>query len=130
MAVWWTSIVGILIIGWILSEIFMDLFQPSGSGSLSGFIGRWLFQISKSVPSTMRVSGPLAIVVVISCWALLLAAGFALVYWARFPQGFSVPEQESYDAFRRFWTVLYFSLSSLTTLGSGALAPAVVGYAL
>jgi hypothetical protein len=79
MAAIWTSTLGIFIVAWTLREIFMDLFQPSGTGSLSPFVGRRLFQIAKLTPSKLRLAGPLSIVVVIFCWALLLAAGFAFI---------------------------------------------------
>jgi hypothetical protein len=123
MAVWWTSIVGIVIICWTLREIFRDLFQPSETGTLSSFVSRQMFRISKCAPSTMRMVGPLSIVVVIFCWTFAIAAGFALIYWGRFPQAFRAPSHESHEAVGRFWTVLYFSLASLTTLGSGEVAP-------
>jgi hypothetical protein len=112
MAVWWTSIVGILIISWTLREIFRDLFQPSATGSLSSLLAHWLFQGSKLVPSTMRVAGPLCIVIVVFCWTFAVAAGFALIYWGRFPQAFQVPNEESHQGIGRFWTLLYFSLAS------------------
>lgn len=71
----------------------------------------------------MRAAGPLSIVIVISCWACLVAAGFAFLYWARFPQAFHASTRESHEALGRFWAVLYFSLASLTTLASGDLVP-------
>lgn len=120
---WWSSIAGILIISWTLREIFRDLFQPSATGSLSSFLAQWLFRGSKLLPSTMRAAGPLCIVIVIFCWTFAVAAGFALIYWGRFPQAFHVETQESHEAIGRFWTVLYFSLASLTTLGAGGLEP-------
>jgi Ion channel len=123
VATFWTSALGIVIIGWTLREVFMDLFQPSGSGSLSLFLGRRVFQVSKRFPGSLRVAGPLNIVVVISCWALLLASGFALFYWGRFPQAFRSSVSPPHNPISRFSTALYFSLSSLTTLASGELAP-------
>lgn len=71
----------------------------------------------------MRLVGPLSIVAVIVCWTFAVAAGFALVYWGRFPHAFRSPSRESHEAMGRFWTVLYFSLASLSTLGSGEVAP-------
>lgn len=127
MALWCTSIVGIIIIAWALREIFRDLFQPTGSGSLSSFVARWLFRLSKHAPSTMRIAGPLSIVVVIFAWTFATAAGFALIYWGRFPQSFHSAATESHEPVGRFWTVLYISLASLTTLSSGEIAPQGAG---
>lgn len=123
MATWWTSAIGIVMIAWTLREIFRDLFQPSASGSLSSFVSRHMFRLSKRAPSTMRVVGPLSIVVVIFCWTFAVAAGFALIYWGRFPQAFHASSQETQDSLGKFWTVLYFSLSSLTTLAAGEVSP-------
>jgi len=123
MVPWTTSIVGVLIVVWTLREVFLDLFQPSGSGSLSAFLGRAIFQLSKHVPSTMRVSGPLCIVVVIACWAFLVAAGFALIYWSSFPYAFHLAEQQAPGIQNKLWAVLYFSLGSLTTLSSAEIVP-------
>lgn len=123
MAIWWTSILGVLMIAWTLREIFRDLFQPSTTGSLSSFVARHMFQSSKRIPATMRASGALCIVFVVFCWTFAVSAGFALIYWGRFPESFQVPPRETHQAMGRFWTVLYFSLASLTTLGSGQLQP-------
>ncbi len=68
-------------------------------------------------------AGPLAIVSVILCWAALITIGFALIFWGRFPAGFAHVSSEQRDAFGRFWRVLYFSLASLTTLGSTEFSP-------
>jgi hypothetical protein len=118
-----TSILGLVVVVWALWETFQDLFQPSGSGSLSSFVGRRLFQIARRVRWMLPVAGPLSVVVVIACWAALVAAGFALIYWGRSPGAFSADATEPRDALGRFAAVLYFSLATLTTVGSGSLAP-------
>jgi Ion channel len=123
MAAFWTSALGLLIVCWTLREIFRDLFQPSGTGTLSSFLGKQIFELSKRFRPLMSVAGPLSVVVVIACWAILVAAGFALIYWARYPSAFNGTGGDKQDAFGRFWTVLYFSLSTMTTVGSGQLAP-------
>ena len=119
----WTSLVGIFLIAWTLREIFTDLFQPSGSGSLSSFVGKQLFRLAQRMRWMMRSAGPLSIVIVITTWALLVTVGFALVYWARFPQAFTVPPPGVRDKLGKVWVVLYFSLTSLTTLAAGEIVP-------
>jgi hypothetical protein len=123
MEAFWTSVAGICLIAWTLREIFMDLFQPSGSGSLSSFIAKQLFRMARHMHWMMRSAGPLSIVVVITTWALLVTVGFALVYWARFPQAFTISLPGPRDKVGKGWVVLYFSLASLTTLASGEIMP-------
>src|SRR4051812_41866220 len=103
--------------------MFRDLFQPSQSGALSSILGRRLFRVSRWARWMLPIAGPLTIVAVISCWAFLIAIGFALIYWSRFPQAFQNAQAEQHGRVDRFWAVLYFSLASLTTLASGQLSP-------
>ncbi len=123
MAGVWTSAAGILIVVWTLREVFTDLFQPSGSGVLSSFLGRKLFHLARHSRRVLSVAGPLSVVIVISSWAFLVTAGFASMYWSSFPQSFTAAEQENRDVSGRSAAVLYFSLASLTTLATGQIAP-------
>jgi hypothetical protein len=79
--------------------------------------------MAKRTPRLLHFAGPLCIVIVIFCWIFLIAAGFALTFWASFPSGFSGPRLGYEGPFERFWTMLYFSIGSLTTLASGDLVP-------
>ena len=123
MAAIFASLAGTAIVCWTLREVFTDLFQPSESGSLSSFLGKTLFRLTKHARWMLSSAGPLSIVVVIFCWASLVSIGFALVSWARFPEGFARTATESQGGIGRFWTMLYFSLASLTTLGSTTFSP-------
>ncbi len=116
------ALLAVLIIGFALREIFHDLFHPSVGGSLSGMIGRGIFNLLRHWPRSLSFAGPLALVIVIFSWALLLAAGFAIVYWALAPSyyrvdaGTAVPHHNVLAAF-------YFSLEVMTTLGLGDIKP-------
>ena len=114
----WTVVPGILVVAFAVREMFQDLFHPSESGSLSGWIGKTVFRILRRTPSRLTLAGPLALAFVILCWALLLAAGFALIYWGCLPGNF-----RSDDGRSDFWTALYFSLEAMTTLGLGDIKP-------
>lgn len=122
MSGWWPWIVGAVTIALALREIFQDLFQPSGSGSLSSFIGRWLFHVARKLTFLLPIAGPLTIVIVIACWTFGLAAGFALVYASVYPDYFKTPGEPS-KGFSEFVNLLAFSLSSLTTVGTPDLSP-------
>src|SRR5947209_12343393 len=103
--------------------MFRDIFQPSGSGALSSWLGRGLFWAARGFRPLLAVAGPLTVVFVISVWAGLIACGFALLYWPRFPAAFEVAGPQPQSTFDRIYAVLYFSLSALTTLGAPNLTP-------
>ena len=110
-------------VAFALLEVFQDLFHPTLSGSLSDYIARTVFRLFRRRPSTLSLAGPLALVIVISCWAFLLGTGFALIYWAAFPDGFRMNNGQHPAAGHGFWRMLFFSLQAMTTLGFGDLIP-------
>ncbi len=118
----WPALVGVLVIGFALREVFKDLFQPSAAGDLSSSIGKALFRIARHMPSVLPMIGPVSVLVVIFCWIVLLALGFGLIYWAGFPDKFQVSPPAT-ESDRRFLTALYFSCQTLTTLGRGDIVP-------
>src|ERR1051325_2610331 len=82
---WWKVAAGAVIVVFTVREMFNDLFHPTQSGAMSEWIGSGLFRLLKRWPSMLPSSGPLTIAAVIFTWALLLAVGFALIYWEWFP---------------------------------------------
>ena len=118
----WIAVSGIVILIFTLSEIFQDLFHPTASGSLSGFVSRNLFRAARRIHWRLSAVGPLSLVMVILSWTLLLACGFALIYWAGVPAAFrfQIPEDQQRGG---FGTMLYFSFEALTTLGLGDITP-------
>lgn len=120
----WTIVPGVLIVAFAFTEIFQDLFHPTHTGSLSDWIGRSLFKRFRRWPSALSTAGPLTIVFVILCWSLLLALGFAFIYWAAYPDGFHFQNgQEGPGTLHGFWTMIYYSFEILTTLGLGDIMP-------
>src|SRR5436309_10439356 len=87
---WWPLLLGVLAVVVAMREIFIDLFQPSGSGTLSSYVGRWMFQLARKLKFLLGVAGPLALVIAMSCWTFLLASGFALMYSSSSPDPFSL----------------------------------------
>ncbi len=118
----WPSVIGAFVIALALREIFKDLFQPSGSGSLSSFIGKWLFRLARKLTFLLPIAGPLAVVIVIACWTFALAAGFALIYASVYPAQFNISGKAAHGL-GEFVNLLAFSLSSLTTVGTPDLSP-------
>lgn len=136
----WTAVPGICVLAFAFTQIFQDLFHPTQTGALSDWVGRTTFRLLRRWPGILSLAGPLTLVIVILMWASLQAVGFALIYWASFPSAFHFQSQPASGP--GFWTVLYFSVQVMTTLGFGDLLPtaawlrilvsiqALVGFAL
>lgn len=126
---WGIQVLGWLIVFWTLREVFADLFQPSDSGDLSSWIGKILFGLGRRWKAFLPIVGPLTIVTAMGCWAALIALGFALVYWPRYPASFQTTTPEAHYP-QAFLSACYFSLVSLTTLAGGTLSPNTIGLRL
>jgi hypothetical protein len=105
-----------------LREVFRDLFHPTWSGSLSDYVGRTLFALFRRSRSFASLAGPLSLVVVISCWASLLAIGFALIFWTAYPGGFRLLNGQ-HPSVNGFWLMLHMSLGAMTTAGTSDVVP-------
>ena len=119
MAAW---LVGVVLVALVVVEVFNDLFHPTGTGALSEWLGRRIFNLFRRWPRFLPIAGPLALIWTIGLWVVLLGLGFGLVYYAAFPDGFrtslgQVPAEPS-----RLSGALYFSFQVLTTLAFGDLA--------
>lgn len=123
MRLLWTVVPGIAIIAFAFTEIFQDLFHPTHTGSLSDWIGRTMFRILRGWPRALSSAGPLTVVLVILCWAMLQALGFALIYSAGYPDSFRLMDRENAGVSNSFWTMFYFSMQVMTTLGLGDVMP-------
>lgn len=93
------------------------------SGSWSDWVARSTFRLFRRRPSILPAAGPLALVTVIFSWAFFQALGFALIYWIAFPARFQINPADQVQQANGFWTVLYYSLEVLTTLGLGDILP-------
>ena len=123
MRVLWTAGLGVFLVGFALQEVFRDLFHPTMTGTLSDYMGRAIFRLFRRSRSSLSLAGPLALIVVIVGWALLLGVGFALIYWSDFPDGFQSPAGSAPEAGHAFWRMVSFSFEAMTTLGAADLIP-------
>jgi hypothetical protein len=120
---WWKVALGTAIVLFAVREMFDDLFHPTQSGSLSEWVGSGLFRFFRRWPSMLPTSGPLTVVVVIFVWAILLATGFACIYWAVFPSDYMLPAAAAPSGSDRWWWSFYYLLEMMTTLGLGDIRP-------
>jgi hypothetical protein len=120
---WWKIALGLAIILFTVREMFNDLFHPTQSGAFSEWMASRIFRLYRRWPSMLPTAGPLSVALVIAAWAMLLATGFALIYWARFPTDYTVPAGAAPTGSDRWWWSFYYSLEMMTTLGLGDLRP-------
>lgn len=129
----WT-VLGLVLIAVAARDAFATLFQPTQTGRLNRaisnktfrvlrFIGRRLQGRGPDERAVLVLAGPLAVLLIIVSWAMLMAVGGALLYLPHLPDEFvfssGLPASEQDE----FFDALYFSLSNLTTLGIGDMTP-------
>jgi hypothetical protein len=117
------AVAGAAIIIAIVVEVFQDLFHPAGSGALSDWIGRRVFNLLRRRRPALPLAGPISVVVVIGAWVVCLVTGFAFIYYGSFPDRFLTSTGTVPDHSGRFLSPLYFSFETLITLGYGDLVP-------
>jgi hypothetical protein len=115
---------GLALIGLALLDAFATLFSQVMRGPLSQALVRAMWSTCHRLPGTgaLRLAGPVAILIVLASWVVMLTIGWALVYWPWMPGGFlhtaelDAPGSGLHDS-------LYFSLVTLATLGYGDISP-------
>jgi hypothetical protein len=141
-----STLLGVVLIVLVLHDIFHTLFDPTGRGTLSShgalYVWRGTRRIASHRPQVLPLAGPLALIAVIMIWTLVLAIGWALIYWPYLPEGFVVSPGLDPDNNGGLLDALYVSLVTLATLGYGEITPltpwlrmagpleALVGFAL
>ena len=109
-----------------LLDVFATLFSRSGRRSLSDTLIRATWVVFRTLSPRRRLlslAGPASFLVVVTTWAAMLAAGWALIYWAQMPDGFIHAQELAERDRTSFLDSLYFSLVTLGTLGYGDISP-------
>ena len=116
-------IIGLTLISYAAWDLFHELFHPSGSGRLSGWVRAVVWPICRSASGkglvSLAVAGPMMLLLVILLWFLLFSIGWALVFWPYLSTGFYFSTQ----ATGGFQEALYVSVVTLATLGYGDITP-------
>jgi hypothetical protein len=123
------TVAGVFLIAVALRDVFDVLFHEMGRGVLSHTVIRAVWRLflafGRRRNGLRALAGPMALIAVISSWALLLVIGWALIYWPRMPDAFNFSTGVGSES--GLADALYLSLVSLSTLGFGDISPDATG---
>lgn len=121
---------GVFVLLFVAYDVYATILDASGrAGPLSGWVNRGVWTVTRSLAfrfsrqrrhRLLNLVGPMLMPALIVLYLFLLIGGFALVYFPRMPAEFSIDP----SAVSANWIEsLYFSGSSLITLGYGDITP-------
>jgi Ion channel len=117
------TVLAALLIAVALRDVFDTLFHETGRAVLSTVIMRGVWRTFRRLGGRRRLAlaGPVSLIAVVVSWAVLLIVGWALFLMPHMPDAFSFSGEASSG---RVVESLYLSLTTLTTVGFGDIAPA------
>jgi hypothetical protein len=107
-----------------LRDIFHTIWHPTGRGGLSRRLMGAVWRVGRRRRELGSLTGPLAMVVVVLAWVLLITVGWALVYWPQLPGGFVFGSSLDPTSRAGLLDAVYVSTVTLATLGFGDIVPA------
>jgi len=118
------SLVGLVLVGMALRDIFDVLFHLEGRASISRAVTRTVWRALRRAadvrPQVFPLAGPVGLVATIATWATLLLVGWALLLW---PHLESFRDAAGKPAQGGFWEALHISAGNLSTMGFGDVTP-------
>jgi hypothetical protein len=124
---WLAVAAGAALVLLVLRDIFHTLGHPEGHGSLSRWVLRAMWRLSRlrgGRGRVARLAGPLALLAVILVWGTLAVVGWALLYWPSVPSGFVYASGTVSGGTNQFLDAIYISMVTMSTLGFGDITPA------
>lgn len=126
------TLAGVALIAVVIDDIFAVLFRSGAESRLSGWLTRGLWRLLRRAGRRSRhvlaLAGPLAVATVICAWAVLLIAGWALIYLPHYPGSYLLADGVADHG--ALAGALRVSLEMLTTLGSSTAEPDAAWLAL
>lgn len=121
---WLFTLLGIVIVGIGLLDVFQTLLHPSGRGRLSWLVVTAVWRVSKGIHHKLGTfTGPVAVILIIGLWGLLQTIGWALIYYPHIPQGYSYTDGIPQEQYADIAEAVYVSMVTLATLGFGDVVP-------
>jgi hypothetical protein len=122
-----TTLIGIILVAATIRDVSHELFHPEMRGSVSRVVmhavWRGMRPLARYRRSLLNHAGPAMLMTVVAVWSLLVATGWALVYWPRLNSDFSMNASIAQPAAYGFATALYLSLAVLSSMGASDLVP-------
>src|SRR4051794_7396541 len=117
------TVAAVLIVALALRDVFDTLFHESGRAVLSRLLMRGVWRVFRRLGGRrwLSLAGPIALIVVVVSWATMLVVGWALLLMPHMPESFAFGDAPRSG---RVIESLYLSLTTLTTVGFGDIAPA------
>lgn len=119
------NVAGAVLILAALRDVFDVLFNETTRGLLAHGVTRGVWRvfrrIGRSRPQLFSLAGPFALIAVVATWAFLLVLGWTLIYLPYMPDSFVLGT--GVDRGAPFLDSLYLSITALSTLGLGDIAP-------
>src|SRR5947209_2144788 len=108
------TLIGILLVGAALLDVFQTLFHPAGRGALSDWTARVIWNIVRGLASRhhglLTYAGPVAILAIIVSWALLTLVGFALIFLPHLGSQYVFSPGVNPANHRGFWEAMVSSI--------------------
>lgn len=112
----------IIVVGFY--DMVLTLLHASRQGLLSNRVLAGMWKISKAAGhGPGSTVGPAGMITVVSLWVLLQGLGWALIYYPHVSGGFAYSPGVDPADYPDFLEALYFSFSTLATLGFGDIVP-------
>jgi hypothetical protein len=131
------TVLGLSIMALVVYDVYATILHARArSGPIGETLNRTLWRVARALAfklsrsrrhRLLNVVGPLLQPLLIIIFIAMLVLGFALVYYPRMPANFTVKAEAATSP---FMASLYFSGTTLTTVGYGDIAPHTTGMRL
>jgi hypothetical protein len=117
------TVAAVALVAIALRDVFDTLFHESGRAVMSRLLMRGVWRVFRRLGGRKRLSlaGPIALIAVVVSWAAMLVIGWALLLMPHMPDSFTFSNGPKSG---RVVESIYLSLTTLTTVGFGDIAPA------
>jgi hypothetical protein len=131
------TVLGLGILSLVVYDVYATILHARArSGPIGETLNRTIWRLARALAfrlsrprrhRLLNVIGPLLQPLLIIIFIILLALGFAFIYYPRMPASFTVHAEAASSP---FMAALYFSGTTLTTVGYGDIAPHTTGMRL